>query len=78
MTKARIYHGERQYFQYGAGKTGQLCKGIKLEYSLITYIKKKVKLDQRPKYKPLYYKTLIVKYKLNHKLQQYLYLDISP
>lgn len=46
MTKARIYHEEPVFSICGAGKTGQLCKGIKLEYSLITYIKKKVKLDQ--------------------------------
>ena len=38
-----------------------ICKGIKLGYSLITYIK--IKMDQRPKYKPLYYKTLRVKYR---------------
>ena len=56
------------------------CKRMKLEHSLNTIHKNKLKMDRKPKCKARHYKILIGKYRKNtlwHNLQQYLFQSIS-
>ena len=66
IKEARIYNGEKTVFSpSGAGKTRQLHVKEKIRTFSNTIYKNKLKMNQRPKCKARYYKTLREKYRHN-------------